>query len=272
MGTGWPAGSDLGASHARSARPRRGCKGSANALRAGNLGRCTSACARSGPCRRALAWVMKGCINVTWAPACSNRRAACSTSGALVLRPAGPHSVQRSRPRRAAQALRPCPRQWLVGQAHAVARIWLQHHRKHQRGVSARVRVMEACCAAGCRGGSIGMRQAGFEAEDAAPAGGRAERTANVGANVQGLRTSAAAPAPALEPPGPLSRPHGLREGVKARQARGQHAVVGHGGLGHHHGPCLAQAGGGRGISGCRHQQLRRCPAVGECPGWRCFP
>ena len=97
---------------------------------------------------------------------------------------------------------------------------------------------------------------AGLEADQAAPAGGQPHRAANVGADMQGpvatgtrrTGTGAAAARVFGGVPGVAG------ERVKTRQARGQHAVVGHRGLGQQHQPGLPPARGGRCILGHRPQ------------------
>jgi hypothetical protein len=134
----------------------------------------------------------------------------------------------------------------LVRQAHAVARIGQGQRLHHQRGIGHAARH-GAGAAAGIGRVDGHAAQAGLEAEDAAPACGQADGAANVRAHMQrpvaGRRSGARACAGAARR---LVRIPGV-EGVAVQrgQARGQHAVVGHGGLGEEDGARLAQPRGG---------------------------
>ena len=137
----------------------------------------------------------------------------------------------------------------LVRQAHAVARIGQGQRLHHQRGIGHAARH-GAGAAAGIGRVDGHAAQAGLEAEDAAPACGQADGAANVRAHMQrpvaGRRSGARACAGAARR---LVRIPGV-EGVAVQrgQAGGQHAVVGHGGLGEEDGARFAQARSGRGI------------------------
>ena len=199
-----------------------------------------------------MACDMKGCIGSTMAPARSNRRAACSTAARISGSTARPQPASSSRPMRR-------PRRWsgadveggpgdvLRRQAHAVARVGLRQHLHHQRGVGHGARHRPGGAA---HVGRVDRdaAQAGLEREDAAPAGRQAQRAADVGADVQravaGRRGRAGAGAGAARR---LAQVPGVaRQRVEARQARGQHAVVGHGGLAHDHRAGFLQARGRR--------------------------
>ena len=135
------------------------------------------------------------------------------------------------------------PGNGLVRQAHAVAGIRQAQYLHHQRGISH--------CAGHGAGRTAGVgrvnrhpAQTGLEAENTAPAGRQAQRATNVGAQVQrtitggGSRTCAGTAAPR----GFAQVPGIAGERMEGGQARGQHAVVGHGGFTHQHRTGLAQA------------------------------
>ena len=99
----------------------------------------------------------------------------------------------------------------LVGQAHVVARIGQREHAHHQRGIAdaAGHRAGDAAV----RGGSIGTRPSeGFSVKMPHQlAGRRTEPPMSVPMCSGPYPAAAAAPAPALEPPGFLERSQGLR-------------------------------------------------------------
>ncbi len=140
-------------------------------------------------------------------------------------------------------------------QAHAVAAIGPRQHAHHQRGV---------IDGAGHRPGDaadIGRfdrnpAEARLQPDQAAPARRQPHRAADIGAKMQravarrAARTRAGAGAA-----GVLGKIPGIAgEGMEAGEARRQHAVVRHGGLGENDRACLAQACGRRRIRGRRHQ------------------
>ena len=140
-------------------------------------------------------------------------------------------------------------------QAHAVARVGLRQHLHHQRGIGDAARH-RAGGAAHVGRVDRDAAQAGLEREDAAPAGRQPQRAADVGADVQravaGRRGGAGAGAGAARR---LRQVPGIaRQRVEARQARGQHAVVGHGGLGDDHRAGFLQPRGRRRVGGGRPQ------------------
>ena len=163
----------------------------------------------------------------------------------------------------------------LVGrQAHAVAAIGLRQHAHHQGGV---------IDGAGHRSGDaadIGRidrnaSEARLQRDQAAPARRQPHRAADIGAEMQravaGRTRRACAGAGAA---GILAEVPGIAgEGMKARQARRQHAVIRHGGLGEDHRAGLAQPRRRRRIRRSRHQldwwRRRAAPAR---PWSRCCP
>ena len=159
-------------------------------------------------------------------------------------------------------------------QAHAVAAIGLRQHAHHQCGV---------IDGAGHRSGDaadIGRidrnpPEARLQRDEAAPARRQPHRAADVGAEMQRAvagrtgRTRAGAGAAGI-----LAEVPGIAgEGMEARKARRQHAVIRHGGLGEDHRAGFAQPRRRRRIRRGRHQlgawPRRAAPAR---PWWRYCP
>ena len=136
------------------------------------------------------------------------------------------------------------PGDGLVGQAHAVACIGQAQHLHHQGSVGHGA-GHGASGAAGVGRVDRDSAQAGLEAEDTAPARWQAQRAADVGAHMQraiaGCRSSTGAGTAAAR--GLAQVPGVTRQGMEGGQARGQHAVVGHGGLAHQHSARLLESG-----------------------------
>ena len=140
-------------------------------------------------------------------------------------------------------------------QAHAVAAIGPRQHAHHQGGV---------IDGAGHRSGDaadIGRidrnpAQARLQPDQAAPARRQPHRTADVGAEMQRTVTGGTCGAGAgAGAAGILAEVPGIAgEGMKARQPRRQHAVIGHGGFGKNHRTRFAQPRRRRCIRRCRHQ------------------
>ena len=173
-------------------------------------------------------------------------------------RPAGrqPASISRPMRRPCDVALEALPVDRLRRQAHRVARRRAGRSTPIISAASATVRVIGPATRP-AYGGSIGIAaEAGLEREDAAPAGRQAHRAADVGADVQrpvaggdaGGRARAAAARVLAQVP------RVARQAVKARQARRQHAVVGHRRLAEDHRAGLAQARRRRRVARRRHQ------------------
>jgi hypothetical protein len=202
------------------------------------------------------------------APAASKRRAAASTAVRAVQRqpPAGVEPQAQAQPAQPAQVVvdvEIVPGDGLRRQAGGVAPVGAGQHAHHQRRVLHR---------AGHRAGHAAdvwrldrhAPVARLEADDAAPGGGQADRAADVGAQVQravaGGGSSAGAGAAAAgvggQIPGVAGEP--ALAPVEARQARAQHAVVGHRGPGQQHAAGLAQPRGGGRVVGRGHELGRR--------------
>ncbi len=185
-------------------------------------------------------------------------------------------------------------------QAHAVAAVGPREHAHHQRG------IVDGAGHGTCDTADIGRidrnaPETRLQRHQAVPAGRQSHRAADVGAEMQravaGRRRSTGAGTGAA---GILGYVPGVAgEGMEARQARRQHAVVRHRGLGEDHSPGLAQSRGGRRILLCGHQlhaggpqrhrlalgrnivldrdrhaverahRLALLPAFGRCPGNR---
>ncbi len=155
--------------------------------------------------------------------------------------------------------LEPRPGDVLGRQAHRVAIVGLRQHAHQQRGVGDALRHRPGA-AAGVGRVDRNAAEARLEGEDAAPGRGQAQRPADVGADVQRpvagrhrcARAGAAAARALAQVPGVA------RQRMEARQARRQHAVVGHGRLAEDHRARLAHPRCRRRVARRRHQRARR--------------
>ncbi len=159
------------------------------------------------------------------------------------------------------RALEPLPVDRLRRQAHRVACVRLAECGHHQRGVFDRARHRTGD-PPGIGRVDRDAAEAGLQREDSAPAGRQPHRAADVGADVQrpvpGRGRGAGAGAAAA---GTFAQiPRIARERMKAREARREHAVVGHRRLAEDHRTRLAQPRGRRRI-GCGRHELGGCGA-----------
>ncbi len=165
-----------------------------------------------------------------------------------------PAGVQHQAQAQATQVLalaRLQPGNVLRRQAGGVAPVGLGQGRHHHRGVFHRARHGPGHPAGiGWLDGNAA--QAGLEREEPAPGRGQAHRAADVRAQVQGaIAGRGRGGRPGAGAAGVLAQVPGVAaQGMEAREARAQHAVVRHGGLGQQHGTQLAQPGGGRRVLG----------------------
>ena len=156
-------------------------------------------------------------------------------------------------------ALEPRPGDVGRRQAHRVALVGLRQHAHQQRGVGDAARHRPGA-AAGVGRVDRDPAEARLQGEDAAPGRRQAQRAADVGADVQrpvaGRHRRARAGAAAA---GPLAQVPGVaRQRMEARQARRQHAVVGHRRLAEDHRARLAHPRRRRRVARRRHEHAGR--------------